>query len=203
MKSYSFMATYARLAPLYDLMFGRSLNRGRTHAVLATNGHAGRVLEVGVGTGISLPAYRKQHEITGIDISPQMLEIARARVVNLGLSNVKDLIEMDASRLTFPDNSFEVVVAMYVMSVVDSPIHVLREIERVCVQGGRVIMINHFASKNGLRANAERRLVPIGRTLGWRMDFSMDEILSNTSLNLLGMHRVGPFGLYTLLRFAK
>jgi len=124
------------------------------HAVLATNGRAGRVLEVGVGTGISLPAYRQDHEVTGIDISPQMLERARARVGNLGLSNVKDLIEMDAARMAFPDNSFDVVVAMYVMPVVANPRQVLREIERVCVHGGRVIMINHF---EGITVFAQRR----------------------------------------------
>lgn len=145
---------YARLAPFYDLLFGRTMNRGRMHAVLATNGRAGRVLEVGVGTGISLPAYRQDHEVTGIDISPQMLERARARVGNLGLSNVKDLIEMDAARMAFPDNSFDVVVAMYVMPVVANPRQVLREIERVCVHGGRVIMINHF---EGITVFAQRR----------------------------------------------
>lgn len=197
------LRAYERLAPLYDLFFGKTLDRGRRLAVRATNGKARRVLEVGVGTGISLPCYRRDHQVTGVDISPEMLERARERVATLALSHVKDLREMDASHLNFPDNSFDAVIAMYVMPVVPNPGKVLQEIERVCAPGGKVIIVNHFAKQNGLRGKLERRLVPICEFLGWRIDFCLDEIVLHTSLSLRRIQTVGPFGLYTLLQLGK
>lgn len=197
------LRAYERLAPLYDFFFGKTLDRGRRLAVRATNGRARRVLEVGVGTGISLPFYRRDHEVTGVDMSPKMLERARERVANLSLSHVRDLLEMDASHLNFPDNAFDAVIAMYVMPVVPDPEKVLREIERVCTPGGKVIIVNHFAKQNGLRGKLERRLVSICEFLGWRIDFCLDEIIFRTSLSLLKIQTVGPFGLYTLLQLRK
>jgi len=197
------LRAYERLAPLYDFFFGKTLDRGRRVAVRATNGRARRVLEVGVGTGISLPFYRCDHEVTGVDISPQMLARARERVTALNLTHVRDLLEMDASHLNFPDNSFDAVIAMYVMPVVPDPEKVLREIERVCTPGGKVIIVNHFAKQNGLRGKLERRLVPICEFLGWRIDFCLDQIVSCTSLNLRRIQTLGPFGLYTLLQLSK
>jgi phosphatidylethanolamine/phosphatidyl-N-methylethanolamine N-methyltransferase len=197
------LRAYERLAPLYDFFFGKTLDRGRKLAVHATNGRARRVLEVGVGTGISLPFYRRDHQVTGVDISPKMLERARERVATLSLSHVKELLEMDASHLGFADNSFDAVIAMYVMPVVPAPDKVLREIERVCAPGGKVIVVNHFAKQNGLRAKLERRLVPICEFLGWRIDFCLDEIVFRTSLSLRKIQTVGPFGLYTLLQLIK
>ena len=197
------LRAYERLAPLYDFFFGKTLDRGRRLAVRATNGRARRVLEVGVGTGISLPFYRRDHEVTGVDISPKMLERARKRVATLSLSNVKDLLEMDASHLSFADNSFDAVIAMYVMPVVPDPEKAFREIERVCAPGGKVIVVNHFAKQNGLRGKLERRLVPICEFLGWRIDLCLDEIVFRTSLSLRRIQTVGPFGLYTLLQLIK
>lgn len=197
------LRAYERLAPLYDFFFGKTLDRGRRLAVRATNGRARRVLEVGVGTGISLPCYRRDHEVTGVDISPKMLERARERVATLSLSHVRDLIEMDASHLNFPDDCFDAVIAMYVMPVVPDPEKVLREIERVCSPGGQVIIVNHFAKQNGLRGKLERLLVSICEFLGWRIDFCLDEIILRTSLRLLNIQTVGPFGLYTLLQLKK
>ena len=203
MDLYSVSRAYYGLAPIYDIVFGRSLERGRRLAVTAANERAGRVLEVGVGTGIYLHGYRRDHEVTGIDISAAMLAKAHARVIALGLSHVKELTKMDAAELAFPDNYFDVVVAMYVMTVVPNAEKVLWEIERVCAPSGRVIIVNHFAREDGLRGAMECHLSPICSLLGWRTDFHMDAILPGTSLSLLANRTVGLFGLFTLLVLCK
>src|SRR5437868_5449837 len=137
---------YRRWAPIYDYTFGRIAREGRRHAVELINEGDGRVLEVGVGTGLSLPAYGRHLEIVGIDLSPDMLEKARERVVEERLKNVIGLHEMDAGDLKFDDTSFDTVVAMYVMTVVPDPEKVMRELSRVCRPGGDVIIVNHFSA---------------------------------------------------------
>jgi len=199
----SVLSAYARLAPVYDFAFGRSLESGRRLAVSLANRIPGRVLELGVGTGISLQGYRSDHEVTGIDLSEKMLEKARTRVFDLKLSHVKELLVMDASDLAFPDNSFDIVVAMYVMTVLAHPERVLREMERVCASGGRVLIVNHFAKENGLRGRVERHLTPFCSLLGWRTDLRLEKILARTSLSLMGVEEVGFFGLFTLLQLGK
>ena len=114
-------SAYRRWAPVYDNTFGLVAAEGRKHAVEIINTGSGRVLEVGVGTGLSLPTYRRELEIVGIDLSPEMLQKARERVAAEGLTNVSGLHEMDAGELKFPDGSFDTVVAMYVMTVVPEP----------------------------------------------------------------------------------
>ena len=131
-------SAYRRWAPVYDHTFGRVAAEGRKHSVEIINQGKGRVLEVGVGTGLSLPAYGRHLEIVGIDLSPEMLEKARERVATERLANVTGLHEMDASDLKFPAASFDTVVAMYVMTVVPDPEKVMRELSRVCRPGGEV-----------------------------------------------------------------
>ena len=140
---------YRRWAPVYDNTFGRFASEGRKHAVEIINQSKGRVLEVGVGTGLSLPAYKRQLEIVGIDLSPEMLEKARERVSTERLRNVAGLHEMDAGDLKFPDAAFDTVVAMYVMTVVPDPEKVMRELSRVCRPGGEVMLVNHFSARRG------------------------------------------------------
>src|SRR5262245_14432377 len=153
-------SVYRRWAPVYDNTFGRVAAEGRKHAVRAINRSQGRVLEVGVGTGLSLPEYRRQLEIVGIDPSPDMLEKARERVAEEGLTNVTGLHEMDAGELKFPDASFDTVVAMYVMTVVPDPEKVMRELARVCRPGGEVMLVNHFSADEGMRGRVERSTAP-------------------------------------------
>jgi phosphatidylethanolamine/phosphatidyl-N-methylethanolamine N-methyltransferase len=142
---------YARWAPVYDVTFGRIAEAGRNRTVEHINQYEGRVLEVGVGTGISLPNYHRRLKITGIDLSPEMLKKARRRVVRNRLNHVEAVLEMDASDMDFPDNSFDIVVAMYVLTVVPDPIQVMRELERVCRPGGQVFVVNHFSQDHGVR----------------------------------------------------
>lgn len=194
---------YRRWAPVYDFTFGLVAEAGRKHAVEIINRRRGSVLEVGVGTGLSLPCYGSHLTITGIDLSPEMLAKARDRIASKKLGNVAGLYEMDAGALAFPDESFDTVVAMYVMTVVPDPERVMRELERVCAPGGEVILVNHFSEEEGVRGLIERKLAPFGDLLGWRPVFGLDRVLVCDDLRLDGRRSLRPLGLFTMLRFVK
>jgi phosphatidylethanolamine/phosphatidyl-N-methylethanolamine N-methyltransferase len=194
---------YRRWAPVYDNTFGWVASEARRHAVDFINTRSGRVLEVGVGTGLSLPSYRHDLEIVGIDLSPEMLEKARERVAALGLANVTGLHEMDAGKLEFPDGSFDIVAAMFVMTVVPEPEKVMRELARVCRPGGEVLIVNHFSTEAGFRGWVERRMAPFGDKLGWRPVFDQQRVMVCDDLELIERHRLRPMGLFTMLRFRK
>jgi phosphatidylethanolamine/phosphatidyl-N-methylethanolamine N-methyltransferase len=202
-------SAYRRWAPVYDHTFGLVAAEGRKHTVEFINQGRGRVLEVGVGTGLSLPSYGKHLEIVGIDLSPEMLEKARERVAEERLNNCKALLEMDASELEFEDASFDTVVAMYVMTVVPDPEKVMRELARVCRPGGDVIIVNHFSAEEGkpgwegMRGWVERRMAPFADKLGWRPVFDVDRVLVCDDLKLVGKRGLRPFGLFTMMRFRK
>jgi phosphatidylethanolamine/phosphatidyl-N-methylethanolamine N-methyltransferase len=198
------LKSYERYAPVYDHTFGWLLSfRGRSMAAGVTNHRPGKVLEVGVGTGISLSYYRREHQVHGIDISPHMLARAHKRVHRKQLDQVTQLEIMDARELDFPDNHFDAVVAAYVMSVVPEPHKVIREIERVCKPGGDVVIVNHFAAEQGFRRRFEAMLAPLSNKLGWRPDMALHEILSHTSLREIVRHTLPPLGLFTLLHVRK
>jgi phosphatidylethanolamine/phosphatidyl-N-methylethanolamine N-methyltransferase len=194
---------YRRWAPVYDFTFGLVAEAGRKHAVRIINRRKGRVLEVGVGTGLSLPCYGEHLTITGIDLSPEMLAKAQDKVDRRKLGNVVALHEMDAGALAFPDESFDTVVAMYVMTVVPEPERVIRELERVCAPGGEVILVNHFSQDDGIRSWLERRLAPFADLIGWRPVFGLDQVLVCEDLRLAERRLLRPLGLFTMLRFVK
>ena len=194
---------YRRWAPIYDYTFGQVADAGRKHAVKIINKRKGRVLEVGVGTGLSLPCYGKHLTVTGIDLSPEMLEKARDKVAKKKLGNVDGLHEMDASALAFADESFDTVVAMYVMTVVPDPDKVMRELERVCAPGGEVILVNHFSQEEGVRGFLERKLAPFADLIGWHAVFEIDRVLICDDLRLVERRALRPIGLFTMLRFVK
>jgi phosphatidylethanolamine/phosphatidyl-N-methylethanolamine N-methyltransferase len=194
---------YRRWAPVYDFTFGLVAEAGRKHAVRIINRRKGRVLEVGVGTGLSLPCYGDHLAITGIDLSPEMLAKATHKVERKKLGNVVALHEMDAGALAFPDESFDTVVAMYVMTVVPEPERVMRELERVCAAGGEVILVNHFSQDEGFRGWLERKLAPFADIIGWRSVFGLDQVLVCEDLRLAERRALRPLGLFTMLRFVK
>lgn len=194
---------YARWAPIYDLSFGTIAESGRASAVRIINRRQGSVLEVGVGTGLSLPHYASHLRVTGIDLSPEMLGKARERVRRHGVGNVEAILEMDAAELDFDDDSFDTVVAMYVLTVVPDPSRVMAELERVCKPGGEVIVLNHFSQEHGLRGMVEKAMAPLSASLGWRPEFPIETVLDCDRLTLTRRERVWPLGLFTLLRFVK
>ncbi len=196
-------SAYRRWAPVYDHTFGRVAGEGRKHAVEIINQSSGRVLEVGVGTGLSLPEFKSSLDIVGIDLSPEMLEKARERVAEEGLENVQGLYEMDASNLKFEDNSFDTVVAMYVMTVVPEPDKVMRELARTCKPGGEVMLVNHFSTEEGVRGWVERRMAPFGDKLGWHPVFDTDRVMICPELQLFEKRALRPWGIFTMMRFRK
>ena len=197
------ISAYRRWAGIYDVVFGLVFAAGRHHAARIINARGGRLLEVGVGTGISLPDYGPAIRVTGIDLSPDMLARARERVERQRLGNVEGLCEMDATALDFPDASFDMAVAMYVITATPEPERVLDEMVRVVKPGGEIFLVNHFIAEKGLRRRVEEGLAQQISRLGWRPDFPKSRVLSHPGLRLVGDMALQPFGLFTLLRFRK
>jgi phosphatidylethanolamine/phosphatidyl-N-methylethanolamine N-methyltransferase len=194
---------YRRWAPIYDYTFGSVSRIGRRSAVHAINASTGRVLEVGVGTGLSLPDYGNHLEVVGIDLAPEMLAKARQRVAERQLDHVTGLHEMDASALAFEDASFDTVVAMYVMTVVPDPETVMRELARVVKPGGEVLLVNHFSQEDGARGFVERKMAPFGDRLGWHPVFDISRVMGCSDLTLVETRSLNPMGLFTMLRFKR
>ena len=198
---------YARWAPVYDLVFGAVFERGRQAAIIAAERIGGRILEVGVGTGISLPDYARTSRIVGVDLSEPMLRKAQERVVEFGLSNVEALSVMDAERLAFPDDSFDVVVAQYVVTTVPNPEATLDEFARVLKPGGEIVLVSRVGAEAGLRRAFEHWFAPMARPLGWRTDFPWARYehwaARTRTVSLIERRPMPPLGHFSLIRFAK
>ena len=199
---------YDRWAPVYDLVFGGVFGKGRHAAILATNSIGGRVLEVGVGTGISLPQYAANTSVFGTDISEAMLRKAKDRVSELHLKNVEDLAVMDAEKLEFPDNSFDVVMAQYVVTAVPNPEVALDEFARVLRPGGEMILLSRVSADGGTRHFIEQLLQPVVRRLGFRTaEFAWSRftqwLSSAPEIELIERRPVPPLGHFSLIRFRK
>ena len=195
--------SYARWAPIYDKTFGAVTNVGRRRTVQYLNQHGPKVLEVGVGTGLALRAYDPGMEVTGIDFSEDMLAKAQAKVTDEGLSHVQELRQMDARMLDFPDDSFDTVAAMHIVSVVPEPERVVAEMARVCKPGGRVVITNHFARDKGFLAFWERITAPFANLIGWHSDFEMARVLGEDRLKLVEQRAFPPMGMMTFLVLEK
>jgi len=198
---------YARWAPIYDLVFGAVFERGRHAAIAAAERVGGRILEVGVGTGISLPIYSRGSRLCGVDISEPMLQKARERVTEFGLTNVEGLWVMDAEKLDFPDASFDVVVAQYVITTVPNPEATLDEFARVLRPRGEIVLVSRVGAEAGLRRALEHWFAPAARKLGWRTEFSFERYARWAErvhgMRLVERRAVPPFGHFSLIRFVK
>jgi phosphatidylethanolamine/phosphatidyl-N-methylethanolamine N-methyltransferase len=207
MNSIGVAKAYDRWAPIYDLVFGAVFRQGRSVAIDAAERVGGRILEVGVGTGISLPRYRRSSRITGVDLSDAMLDKARARVARLGLTNVEAIEIGDAERLAYPDHAFDVVVAQYVVSAVPHPLRALDECARVCRPGGEIVITTRVSADGGLRGAIERGLMPVTSRLGFRTEFPFslysDWVASRPDVTLLEARPIAPFGHFSLVRFGR
>jgi len=199
---------YDRWAPIYDLVFGGVFSKGRDAAIQATNKIGGRVLEVGVGTGISLPLYSSNVRIFGTDISEAMLKKAKQRVAEGRLKNIEGLAVMDAEKLEFPDNSFDVVMAQYVVTAVPNPEAALDEFARVVRPGGELIILTRVSADAGMRRFIERRLQPVVTRLGFRTaEFAWSRytkwLASAKGIELVERRLIPPLGHFSLVRFRK
>jgi len=198
---------YARWAPVYDLVFGAVFERGRRAAIIAAESIGGRILEVGVGTGISLPDYARSNRLVGVDLSEPMLRKAQERVDELGLTNVEMLAVMDAEHLSFPDASFDVVVAQYVVTTVPNPEATLDEFARVLKPGGEIVLVSRVGAEAGLRRAFEQWFNPMAHRLGWRSEFPwarFSEWAARTpGMRLIERRPMPPLGHFCLVRFGK
>jgi phosphatidylethanolamine/phosphatidyl-N-methylethanolamine N-methyltransferase len=194
---------YEKLASVYDLTFGPTLHPGRIQARDRMGIQTGdRILEVGVGTGINTSLYPRDCHVTGIDLSSSMLEKARERVKREGLRNVR-LLEMDAANLTFADNAFDIVYAPYLVSVVPDPVKVVKEMERVCRPGGKIIILNHFRSANPVLASIERAISPFTVHIGFKADLDLPGFLSQASLEPISIEKVNVPKIWSLVTCLK
>jgi len=198
---------YDRWAPVYDLVFGPVFERGREAAIAAAERVGGRILEVGVGTGIALRHYPKNCQLCGIDISEQMLRKAQERVTEFGLTNVEGLWVMDAEHLTFPDASFDAVVAQYVVTTAPNPEATLDEFARVLRPGGEIVLVNHIGAETGFRRAFEQGFAPVARQLGWRPEFPWARLAAwverARGIRLIERRPMPPLGHFSLIRFGK
>ena len=194
---------YEKLASTYDLTFGPTLHPGRLVAIDRMGIQPGtRVLEVGVGTGINTSLYPPKCHVTGIDLSSSMLEKARERVAREGLRNVR-LMEMDAANLTFADDSFDIVYAPYLISVVPDPVQVVREMRRVCRPGGRIIILNHFRSANRVLSYFERAISPFTVHIGFKSDLDLPGFLAQAELQPVSIEKVNVPRIWSLVTCRK
>lgn len=201
----SVIKAYRRYAPVYDFVFGPIFSEGRKVAAdrLSRLPGGGRILEIGVGTGLSFRYYPHDVEIVGIDVSPEMLEIARRRTRKHGFNHVKELVEMDAQKLDFPDSSIDGVVAMYVASVVPDPQEMIREMFRVARPGAPVLFVNHFTSKRkGLR-KMESILSPFANRLGFHPDFPLEEFIETVGSEPESIESINLGGYWKVVTFRK
>ena len=195
--------SYARWAPVYDRTFGAITDIGRRNAVDFINKRQGHVLEVGVGTGLSLPHYGPGVQVTGVDFSAEMLAKAQQKVQRLNLESRINLKRMDARALEFEDATFDTVAAMHVLSVVPEPEKVMSEIARVLKPGGKVVITNHFARTTGVMAGIEKVAAPLANLIGWHSDFRIETVLQEPTLQPADRRKLPPLGLMTFLVLQK
>lgn len=190
---------YASYSRIYDYIFGRWFYPRQQHVIRSLSLQEGqRVLDLGVGTGLSLPLYPPNVHVTGVDLSDSMLREAQRKVRQEGLDHVT-LLEMDAGQLAFGDDAFDVVIAAFVISVVPDPIQVISEIKRVSRSDGKIVIINHFQSHNKLIARIEKWLSPLCKKIGWRSDLALEYLVHYAGLNVQHKYSLNKIDLWKVI----
>jgi phosphatidylethanolamine/phosphatidyl-N-methylethanolamine N-methyltransferase len=205
--SHTIARAYAGWAPVYDLVFGAVFDAGRRASIAAAERIGGRILDVGVGTGISLANYSASNRIVGVDFSEPMLRRAHERVARQKLSHIEALAVMDAQRLGFPNGAFDVVVAQFVITAVPDPEATLDEFARVTKPGGEIILVNHLGAEAGLQRDFEHWFAPLARRLGWRPEFKWARLAQwaerHGGVLLIERRSLPPLGQFSLIRFGR
>ena len=190
---------YSEFSHLYDKIFSRFFCKRITSVITSLNIRPGaKVLEVGVGTGLSLAAYPAHCEVTGIDLAPEMLERAKQKTVENGWRHFR-LLQMDALNLDFPDNAFDYVTSFHVISVVPDPVRMMQEIHRVCKPGGTVVIINHFRTTKPVLGPLIGALDPLTCRLGWSASLRLSEAFDGVPLRIEKRFKTSPFSLFTVV----
>jgi phosphatidylethanolamine/phosphatidyl-N-methylethanolamine N-methyltransferase len=207
MNADSVAEAYGRWAPIYDIVFGPVFKRGRRVAVEAAERISGRILEVGVGTGLSLGSYSRKSRVVGIDISEPMLAKARERVKKQRMDHVESIEVMDAENLDYPDASFDVVVAQYVVTAIPQPEKALDEFVRVVRPGGEIILTTRIGAERGLRGTIEEWLMPLTSRMGWRTEFPWARyerwLAASPQVRLIERRALPPLGHFWLIRVSR
>ncbi|MCZ6623773.1 MAG: methyltransferase domain-containing protein [Deltaproteobacteria bacterium] len=190
---------YSDFAPVYDKIFGKIFYSRLRWVIAAMNIPRGaRVLELGAGTGTSFPAYPRHCEVIGIDLAPDMLARAQGKIRKNGWTHLK-VLEMDALHLEFPDDCFDYVMAFHVVTVVPNPIRMIKEAQRVCRPGGRIVIVNHFTSDFPPLGFVTQALDPVTRRLGWRTNLKLKPFIQATDLKIERVYKLSRLSLYTVL----
>jgi phosphatidylethanolamine/phosphatidyl-N-methylethanolamine N-methyltransferase len=205
--SHTIAKAYAGWAPFYDVVFGAVFAAGRRASIAAAERIGGRILDVGVGTGISLAEYSHRNRIVGVDFSEPMLRKAHERVVRHKLSHIETLAVMDAQRLGFRDGAFDVVVAQFVITAVPDPEATLDEFARVTKPGGEIILVNHLGAEAGLQRSFEHWFAPFARRLGWRPEFKWGRLAQwaerRGGVHVIERRELSPLRQFSLIRFGR
>jgi phosphatidylethanolamine/phosphatidyl-N-methylethanolamine N-methyltransferase len=168
----------------YDATFGRLVSRRIAKAIGHMNiGIDDFVLDLGIGTGVSLNFYPRRGQIIGVDLSPGMLRECRKKVQERGMDHVT-VFQADALRLPFADDAFDHVFMSHVISVVSDPYRLIGEVQRVAKPGARIVMVNHFQSTNRFIAMFEKWLCPLCTRLGWRSDLALQDLIRRTGVQV-------------------
>jgi phosphatidylethanolamine/phosphatidyl-N-methylethanolamine N-methyltransferase len=189
---------YYEFSHLYDRIFARVFYPRIAHAIRSLNIEPGaRVLEVGVGTGLSLDAYPAHCQLIGVDLAPEMLEQAQEKIDWNGWRHLQ-VLEMDALNLKFEDNTFDYVMAFHVVSVVPDAGRLMREVSRVAKPGATIVVINHFRSRHRLLAGLDSLIEPLTRRLGWHT-LSPDDVLGGVPLEIVRQYKTSAHSLFTVV----
>jgi phosphatidylethanolamine/phosphatidyl-N-methylethanolamine N-methyltransferase len=190
---------YSEYALLYDKTFGKIFYDRIRQVIESLNIPPGaHVLELGVGTGTSFPAYPRHCDVIGIDLAADMLAQARAKIMKNSWPHLQ-VMEMDALNLSFPDNGFDYVTAFHTVTVVPDPIQMLAEAKRVCRPGGKIVIVNHFTSDLPIIGPLTEALDPVTRRLGWRTKLRLEPFLEATDLNVEDIYKISQLSLYTVV----
>ncbi|MEE8423389.1 MAG: methyltransferase domain-containing protein [Thermodesulfobacteriota bacterium] len=199
MRAESVKKIYDGYSSVYDFLFSGIFFPRIKSAISSMDIEPGdNILDVGVGTGLSLPVYPDFCKVTGIDLSDQMLGKARNKAKKLGLSNIQ-LQQMDAMNIEFPDNSFDKVFLSHVVSVVPDPRKTIDEVKRVCKPGGNIVIVNHFQSPNKFVAKIEDFITPVCKRLGWRTDLSLADLLRESGLRVAKTYKIKKIDFWSIV----